>query len=159
MTISDNGVVTLNENDIIRRQLIMFSRKLLDEKANNWFKEYYGKQQCDNLESVRKPVCDYLIKNFGFKDDELEIMLFNINAISPSADGARYTIVHNVDKKDICFDTYNGYFYTASKQGSEYNLVLFDYGDFYCLVYAFPLAFYFYLLAKEFEKNGTEEEE
>lgn len=168
MKISEDGkVITWSVNDIFIRQLIVFSAKLLDEQANNWFRAYCRKVRPDKtsltameLEPKSKYICSRLEKKFGFEEKDFGVWIMQSQSkewgnFGSDKEITKYTITddnHMGDK--VVFDQYNGYWYTATEIGKEQGLVLFDYGDFYCMGNIFPLATYFVMRAKEYGKNG-----
>ena len=162
MKISGDGVVTWSVNDVFLRQLIVFHEKLLDEQANNWFRKYCQKVRPDKtalqaaeLEPKHKYICDYLKKKYGFEERDFGVWIMQSQSKERGNFGndkemAKYTIVdHNHTDDKVIFDQYNGYWYTATETGKEQGLVLFDYGDFYCMGAIFPLATYFVMRVKE----------
>ena len=157
MRIDNNGVMIFTKNDVIIRHLIIFSEKLLDEKVNDWFRDFLQQNKDVDMgseEDIKNTICQCLIDKFNFNDDDFGVIMLNINSIDGDRGFFNYTITHQTkDNKTINFDNYNGYWYTATKQGAEYHLVLFDYGDFYCLGNVFPLATFFVGMAKRESKK------
>ena len=157
MKISEDGkVVTWSVNDVFLRQLIVFHEKLLDEQANDWFRKYCLKVRPDKtslkaaeLEPKRKYICDHLKKKYGLEEKDFDVWIMQAQSkewgnFGNDKEMTKYTIVDNNHIGDkVIFDQYNGYWYTATETGKEQGLVLFDYGDFYCMGAIFPLATYF----------------
>ena len=166
MKISKDGVITYSDHDVFIRHLIVFSDKLLNEEANNWFGEYCKKISPDkpltatDLEPKRKYICSHLKKKYNFEDNDFGVWLFQASSrgfgnVGNDRKNATYSIKdanHMGDR--VAFDHYNGYWYTATETGTEQGLVLFDYGDFYCMGGIFPLATYFVMRTKEYEDTG-----
>lgn len=163
MKISEDGkVVTWNINDVFLRQLIVFSEKLLDEQANDWFRKYYPTVRPDktsinaaDLEPKHNYICDHLKKEYGFEEKDFDVWLMEAQSLQKRGDFdndevmTKYTIRDDDRGLKVVFDQYNGYWCTATKTGKEQGLVLFDYGDFYCMNAIFPLATYFVMRVKE----------
>lgn len=167
MKISEDGKeITWSVNDIFLRQLIVFSEKLLDEQANNWFREYCRKVRPDKtsltameLEPKSKYICSRLEKKFGFEEKDFGVWLFQSQSkewgnFGSDKEMTKYTIKDDKRGLKVVFNQYNGYWYTATEIGKEQGLVAFDYGDFYCMGAIFPLATYFVMRAKEYGENG-----
>ena len=167
MKISEDGkIVTWSVNDVFLRQLIVFHEKLLDEQANNWFRKYCQKVRPDKtalkaaeLEPKHKYICNHLKKKYGFEERDFGVWLMQAQSkewgnFGNDKEMTNYTIVDDGRGLKVIFNQYNGYWYTATETGKEQELVLFDYGDFYCMGAIFPLATYFVMRAKEYGENG-----
>lgn len=162
MKISD-GHIIVTEHDVIIRHLILFHEKLLDESANQWFREYCKENTKFNdfmevdTDSVNDDyVNKYLQEHFNFSDKDFGVWLLKSRVIEIGLDRASLNFTVTGDAGKVVFDSYNGFWYTATKTGIEHHLVLFDYGDFYCLGNVFPLATYFVLCAKKWDKEHKE---
>lgn len=159
----ENGIWTFNKYDVIRKHLIVFSEKLLDEQVNDWFRKYYARNQKHDpeVEDFDRRLCNNLKKKFGFtaKDWGVWLMQAQYSHFFERVN-KRYTITSSKGK-EVIFDNYNGLWYTATETGAGEHLVMFDYGDFYGLGSVFPLATYFVIRAKswkdEHENEGNDE--
>ena len=156
MKISDNGdLKSFTKYDVFIRQLLVFSKKLLDEDVNLWFREYYKKHLDEEVEDFNRKLCNNLQRKYKYRASDYNILIMKAQGLefSSSKADATYSIKNKKDGEVVKFDTYNGYWYTASDEGKDRNLVLFDYGDFYCMGNVFPLATYFVVRTQEKSKE------
>lgn len=167
MKISENGNITWSADDVFFRQVIVFSEKLLDEQVNKWFGEYCKKLNpnrslyAEELEPKTKYINSHLEKKFGFTKSDFGVWIMQSQTRAFYVGDSRpitYTITNGNNEK-VIFDHYNGYWYTATETGKEQGLVLFDYGDFYCMGGIFPLATYFVNIVMGAKVKGVKHDE
>lgn len=153
--IKERNVVQFREDDIFYRQLIIFSEKLIDESVNDWFRDYIKELSPNTDMSLkREEICSHLQEHFGFSENDFGVWLLPVKSegfggYGKSKAESSYKISNSTGDKSIIFDKYNGFWYTATETGKDEGLILFDYGDWYCMYGIFPLANYFVSVAQE----------
>ena len=154
-----DGSIKFKATDVFHRKLIVIPEKLLDEKANAWFNTYISKLDPDTeMNTKHEEICGHLKEKFGFHTGHFAVWLMwkvskPFGNMGNDKEHTQYTLTDQADGKKIVFDHYNGYWYTATKEGADEELIMFDYGDFYCMHEIFPLANYFVAKCEELARG------
>ena len=148
------GAVIFGENDIFHRELIMLSQKLLDNSVNDYFRTYY-KEHCTAgskllTEEQDQEFISYLEEHFNFTGDDLFLTAVEIRSCNIASETNCKYKLRSAMGEQVLFDKHNGYWYESS-DGDKY--ALFDYGNFYCMEQVLPLAYYFYLKYKKWQRE------
>lgn len=160
-----DGSFNFKATDVFKRKMIVIPEKLLDEKANAWFKKYISELDPETdmtAPAKREEICSYLKDNFKFNDGHFSVWIIYHTSkpfgnMGETREQATYKLTDSTGLQTVIFDHFNGYWYTATKTGKEHKVIMFDYGDFYSMVDIFPLAHYFYRAAEEFAEKGRKE--
>ena len=155
MRLKKDGSYIFSKSDTFHRELYCFSDKLLDSSVNKWFRLYADEHNICDYEQARRDITDYMINTRGYSASEINTVL--IMTITDNVAGDRrkykYTVTYDSGGNEIKFDTFNGFWYTASEIGKDAHMVLFDKGEFYCMRDIFPLADYLIEMSREMQSN------
>lgn len=157
MRLKKDGSYIFSKSDTFHRELYCFSDKLLDSSVNKWFRLYANKHNICDYEQARRDITDYMINTRGYSEKEIKnvFILKTTDNVAGDRRKYKYTIMDNFGDT-IKFDTFNGFWYTASDIGKDAHMVLFDQGEFYCMRDIFPLANYLLDMAVREMLNNAE---